>query len=110
MSSEDWTPVEFDLNVLVERARVKFSLESIYLFGSRRFKTKSLRSDIDIFFEVQTQISQHELRKFIDENCVALDIFTIDRGVATSRRLLRSTMGCASIKFWRVQPRDIRGP
>ena len=45
-----WQKKSYDLRELVARASAEFELKAIYLFGSRRFKTLSLRSDIDVFF------------------------------------------------------------
>jgi predicted nucleotidyltransferase len=80
----EWTTLSFDLRDLVEEAKERFKIDGIYLFGSRRFHTRSLRSDIDIFFETTDYIKHSEIRDFIDETCIALDIFLLDRGRAVS--------------------------
>jgi predicted nucleotidyltransferase len=79
-----WAKVSFDLRDLIKEASAKFPIKAIYLFGSRRFKTLSLRSDIDIFFISKAYIKHSDLRDFIDEICIALDIFILENGRAIS--------------------------
>ena len=62
---QKWTKVTYDLRNFVKSACEKFSLEAIYLFGSRRFGTLSLRSDIDIFLVPTIYIKLSDLREFI---------------------------------------------
>jgi len=79
-----WDELEFNLALFCETAGRVFPLKSIYLFGSRNFKTGSVRSDIDLFFETGEIIKPSKIREFIDEHCKALDIFLLDRGEARS--------------------------
>ena len=69
---------------LCKTAGVQFPIDAIYLFGSRRFKTDSVRSDIDLFFETSKHIRPSLVRTFIDDHCQALDIFLLLNGKATS--------------------------
>ena len=79
-----WQKKSYDLHELVARATAEYQLKAIYLFGSRRFKTLSLRSDIDVFFVPASYIKASDLRRFRDETCLALDIFLLEHGRATS--------------------------
>jgi predicted nucleotidyltransferase len=79
-----WQKISYDLHGLVAQATEQFQLKAIYLFGSRRFKTLSLRSDIDVFFVPESYIKPSDLRRFRDETCLALDIFLLEHGRATS--------------------------
>jgi hypothetical protein len=60
---------------------------ALYLFGSRRYRTGSPRSDIDVLVELKpgTHIRPAELRAFSSANCPALDLFLADGGKAVSR-------------------------
>jgi predicted nucleotidyltransferase len=80
----EWQKLSYDLHDLTAEATKQFRLKAIYLFGSRRFKTLSLRSDIDVFFVPTSYIKQSDLRRFRDETCLALDIFLLEHGRATS--------------------------
>ena len=80
----EWEEIEFDLRQFCEEAGRKFPIDAIYLFGSRRFKTDSVRSDIDLLFETSKHIKPGLIRTFIDEHCKALDIFLLLNGTATS--------------------------
>jgi hypothetical protein len=82
--NEQWTKVSFDLHTLIEAATKKFQLEAIYFFGSRRFNTRSLRSDIDIFFVPAAYIKPSDVRDFIESTCIALDVFILEHGRAVS--------------------------
>ncbi|WP_027583425.1 hypothetical protein [Bradyrhizobium sp. Ai1a-2] len=79
-----WQRISYDLHDLTAQAAKQFQLKAIYLFGSRRFKTLSLRSDIDIFFVPASYIKSSDLRQFRHETCLALDIFLLENGRATS--------------------------
>ena len=80
----EWEELEFDLMQFCETAGVKFGVDAIYLFGSRRFKTDSVRSDIDLFFVISKHIRPSLIRTLIDDHCQALDIFLLLNGTATS--------------------------
>lgn len=60
------------------------NVSAIHLFGSRRYGGGSLRSDIDLFVEVEGNIRPADLRSLVDEECPALDIFVLSRGIARS--------------------------
>ena len=59
-------------------------IETIYLFGSRRFDTKSSRSDVDILLVISESVKPAKLREFILNHSTALDLFILDNGKATS--------------------------
>lgn len=79
-----WEEKEYLLDSFCAEISSLFSVEAVYIFGSRRFKTGSLRSDIDIFLETEVDLKPSKLRDFIDAKCKALDLFVLNRGVATS--------------------------
>ena len=79
-----WEELEFDLASFCESAGEQFPIDAIYIFGSRRFRTDSVRSDIDIIFLAKENIKPLHVRTFIDNNCKALDVFLLARGKATS--------------------------
>ena len=104
-----WKELEFDLGSFCETAGRVFPIKRIYLFGSRNFKTGSVRSDIDLFFETKEIIKPSKVRYFIDEHCKALDIFVLDRGEARSvvnESFIRGDNNgdvlrqCGAIKLW----------
>lgn len=75
----------FDLEAAVKVMAGKFpSIESIYLFGSRRFETRSPRSDIDIIVTSSESIRPKDLREFTLNFNTALDLFILEDGKATS--------------------------
>lgn len=87
MPADEFAPLQkisYDLHDLTDKATKQFPLKAIYLFGSRRFKTLSLRSDIDIFFVPASYIKQSDIRQFREGTCAALDIFLLENGRATS--------------------------
>lgn len=104
-----WKELEFDLASFCRTAGKKFPIDAIYLFGSRRFRTDSVRSDIDIFFETNEHIKPSHIRTFIDKNCQALDIFVLARGKAMSAINESYICGdnnsdilnqCSAVKLW----------
>jgi hypothetical protein len=60
------------------------SISGVYLFGSRRYGSGSLRSDIDLFVEALGDVRPADLRSLVAKQCPALDIFILNRGVARS--------------------------
>ncbi len=75
----------FDLEAIIKILAGKFQdIESIYLFGSRRFETGSSRSDIDILLTTTNRIKPSSLRDFTLEHSTALDLFILENGRATS--------------------------
>ena len=76
---------KYDLAQLADELGEKFQeIRELHLFGSRKFRTGSVRSDVDILVIATSSIQPHKLRKFICENCTALDLFTVSGGRATS--------------------------
>jgi predicted nucleotidyltransferase len=61
-------------------------VEGLYLFGSRRYRTGSPRSDIDVLVELRpdSHVRPAELRAFSSEVCPALDLFLAEGGKAVS--------------------------
>jgi hypothetical protein len=77
----------YDLRTLTVELTKSFpEIEALYLFGSRRYRTGSLRSDVDILVELRegSHIRPQELRAFSAEHCRALDLFVAEGGKAVS--------------------------
>jgi len=73
----------YDLRTLTVELTKSFpEIEALYLFGSRRYRTGSLRSDVDILVELRerSHIRPQELRAFSAEHCRALDLFVAEGG------------------------------
>lgn len=76
---------EIDLGEIADLLTKQFtSISALYLFGSRVYGTGSTRSDIDVLVETTSNIKPADMRRFIDENCKALDLFILDNGKAIS--------------------------
>jgi hypothetical protein len=76
---------DYDLGQLADRlAATHGEIRELYIFGSRRFRTRSLRSDVDVLVVADRFIRPQALREFSDENCRALDLFLVTDGRATS--------------------------
>ncbi|MDN5215040.1 hypothetical protein QQ020_23365 [Fulvivirgaceae bacterium BMA12] len=74
-----------DLNAAISVLVGKFpAIDSVYIFGSRRYKTDSIRSDIDLLVTTSARIKHSDLRDHTIENCTALDIFLLEGSTATS--------------------------
>jgi predicted nucleotidyltransferase len=75
----------YNLKDITEQLISRFStVNSIALFGSRRFKTSSIRSDIDILISSSEHIRPAEVRSFVTRVCPALDVFILEEGRAVS--------------------------
>lgn len=59
-------------------------IEALYLFGSRRFRTGSTRSDIDLLVEVNGNLKPSDLRDHAIENFPAIDPFIVQDATARS--------------------------
>jgi len=59
-------------------------ISEVYLFGSRRHRTRSTRSDVDILVQASASTRPEEVRDFAIEHCPALDIFLINGAIAIS--------------------------
>jgi hypothetical protein len=61
-------------------------INSLYLFGSRAYGTRSRRSDCDVLVEIVSgeHVKASDLRDFALEHCAALDFFIAAGGHATS--------------------------
>lgn len=79
--------VEHNLKELLELLLSEQAhLDEIYLFGSRRYATGSLRSDCDLLIRPTPgkNVRSSDLRDFAVENCEALDFFLAEGGTARS--------------------------
>ncbi len=75
----------FDLEAILKILAGKFTeIDSIYIFGSRRYETGSTRSDIDILITTTKRIQPAKIRDFTLEHSTALDFFILENGKATS--------------------------
>ena len=59
-------------------------ITDIYIFGSRRHRTLSTRSDLDMLLVAKPTLRSEDVRDFTLKNCPFLDCFIVDRSVATS--------------------------
>ena len=85
MSNDDSYDESFDLEAAVKTLCGDFpEIESVYLFGSRRYNTRSTRSDIDVLLECAGVVKKSNLRDFILKNRTALDLFLMEDGRAES--------------------------
>ena len=79
------TTDDIDLKTIISVLVGKFAdIDSVYIFGSRRYKTESVRSDIDLLITTTGRIKQSDLRDYTLESCTALDLFLLDDNKATS--------------------------
>lgn len=74
-----------DLQECVQLLQDVFEVDalSVYLFGSRRDETGSIRSDVDLLIELSRRPTQEEMGEIWDTEPY-LDVFAADRGVASS--------------------------
>jgi predicted nucleotidyltransferase len=85
MSTHDKIEEVFDLEAAVKALCGEFlQIEAVYIFGSRRYQTRSTRSDIDILLECDSDIKNSKLRDFILKHRTALDLFVMENGRAES--------------------------
>jgi predicted nucleotidyltransferase len=76
---------KYSLRKLLEKVAKEFpGVREAYIFGSRRHRTRSTRSDLDILILADGNTSSEELRDFALRECHALDFFLLDGSVATS--------------------------
>ncbi len=79
------TTEKFSLQEITKLLAQKFpSITDLYIFGSRAYKTKSLRSDLDLLVLTDDHIRPNDLRLFSHTTCPALDLFLVEGGKATS--------------------------
>jgi len=77
--------VKYDLGQLADAiGDAHPEIEALYLFGSRRYQTKSVRSDVDILVVTNGYVKPADLRDFSEQYCTALDLFIVRDGRATS--------------------------
>lgn len=60
------------------------AIDSLWLFGSRRYRTRSVRSDIDLLVCTSEYLKPSDLRSAIRRRCPALDLFLVTGGKAVS--------------------------
>jgi hypothetical protein len=72
--------------LLKEVVRIQPGIEEIHLFGSRAYKTGSLRSDCDLLLRVSDKghVKRYVLTDFAVKHCPPLDFFLAEGGKATS--------------------------
>lgn len=70
--------------LLGELTRQHPAISEIYIFGSRRYQTRSARSDVDLLVVTDRHVALEDVRDFTLESCRALDFFMVDGGTATS--------------------------
>ena len=59
-------------------------IQGLWLFGSRRHRTRSIRSDIDVLVVSSDYLKASDVRRAIRRHCPALDLFLADGGKAIS--------------------------
>lgn len=75
----------FSLRVILSDLTTEFSgIERIYLFGSRRHRTMSTRSDLDLLLVTDGGVRPDDVRDYTFANCRVLDCFFAEHGIATS--------------------------
>lgn len=77
--------VVYNLEEISAQLFVRFPVAAeLFLFGSRRHRTRSERSDVDLLLKHDGHLKASEVREFIDEVCPALDVFLVDGFKAVS--------------------------
>lgn len=75
----------FDLKEILTKLTNEFGeITEIFIFGSRRHRTRSTRSDLDLLLQSRHAMIAEDIRDFAIHECPALDFFLIERGIATS--------------------------
>ena len=75
----------YSLREIIEDLRDELpGISEVYLFGSRRHRTRSTRSDVDILVQASGSTRPEEVRDFAINQCPALDIFLINGSIAIS--------------------------
>jgi len=75
----------YSLKRLLSNLTEKFpGIVEIYMFGSRRHRTRSTRSDMDLLLVAGQEVLAEDVRDFVLSVCPVLDCFLVERGVATS--------------------------
>jgi hypothetical protein len=76
---------KYSLRTLIQNLQKECpGIKEAYLFGSRRHRTRSTRSDVDILLAVGAETSPEDIRDFALRECPALDFFILDGASATS--------------------------
>jgi len=71
-------------NIIIDLTTKFDGIAEIYIFGSRRHRTMSTRSDLDLLLRADHEVQPEDVRDFALEQCPVLDFFFVDRGIATS--------------------------
>jgi hypothetical protein len=78
---------KYNLRLLLEAVvKEQPHIEEVYLFGSRAYRTGSLRSDCDLLLKVSASghVKSYELTDFAQSHCPALDFFIAEGGKGVS--------------------------
>jgi len=85
MNSNSPMRIAYDLEEISAQLFARFPVATeLFLFGSRRHRTRSERSDVDLLLKHEGYLKASEVREFIDEVCPALDVFLVDGFKAVS--------------------------
>jgi predicted nucleotidyltransferase len=77
--------IEFDIRDLIPVIATQYpTVSAMYLFGSRKYRTGSLRSDIDILVKTSRHLRPGKMREVVTEISKALDLFIMLNGTAVS--------------------------
>jgi predicted nucleotidyltransferase len=77
--------IQYNLKDITQKLlKVIPDIKALYLFGSRRHNTRSIRSDIDILVDSESYIKAVSCREFAENICPALDLFVIQGNRAIS--------------------------
>lgn len=76
---------EYDLKKIISNFVQEFpSVSEIYIFGSRRYKTRNTRSDLDLLVYSEKKEITTKIRDFAFQECPYLDFFIGEKGIAIS--------------------------
>ena len=75
----------YSIKKLVGDLAAKFAgITEVHIFGSRRHRTMSTRSDLDLLVKADQSVRPDDVRDFALQECPVLDVFFMDRGIAVS--------------------------
>jgi hypothetical protein len=70
--------------LLMELTTIFSGISELHIFGSRRHRTMSTRSDMDLLLVADRTVAPEDVRDFALSKCPFLDCFFLERGIATS--------------------------
>ena len=77
--------VQHSLKQIINDLTLEFDgIRKVYIFGSRRHRTMSTRSDLDLLLTASANVRPDDVRDFAIRECKALDFFFMERGSARS--------------------------